>query len=173
MQKRSMGSAWKVALAVVALAATAMALYVQIFEPRSRREEDRASAVRLEEALAESRVRLKTEILAELRAELAKQESTAQPDDQPLPNAVLRRSESGGGRTLQQVLDSQGSREAVLDGLARQKEHSDRALRRDLEELRAEVRRERDISGKTLSLLLAAMVPLVIHLLASLRLPER
>jgi len=55
-------------------------------------------------------------------------ESTGQPGDQPLPNAVLRR---------------------------------------DLEE----VRREQDISAKTLGLLLVALVALVIHLLTSLWAP--
>ena len=43
-------------------------------------------------------------------------------------------------------------------------EQSDRALRRNLEE----IRREQEISGKTLGPLLVALVPLVIHLLASL-----
>lgn len=174
MEKRSLGPAWKVALAVVALMATAMALYVQLFERRSRQEEDRLSAARLADALEESRARLRTEILAQLRADLAKGESTGPSGDQPRANAVLRRRESGGA-ALQQVLDSQESKEAVLarlrgslDDLGRQMERSDRALRRDLEALRAEVRREQDVSGKTLSLLLVALVPLVVHLLASL-----
>jgi hypothetical protein len=171
MRKRSMGRAWKVALSVVALMATAMALYVQIFERRSRQEQDRLAAVRLEEALGAARARLKVEILAELRAELAKGEATGPSGDQPLPNAVLRRGESGEGRVLQQVLASANAQEAArsrfrasLDALASQMEQSDRALRRDLEE----IRREQEISGKTLGLLLVALVPLVIHLLASL-----
>ena len=170
MRKRSMGPAWKIVLSVIALMATAMALYVQVFERRSRQEEDRLAAVRLEEALGAARTRLKTEILAELRAELAKGESTGQPGDQPLPNAVLRRGESG-GRVLQQVLASADAQEAArvrfrarIDSLAGQVEQSDRALRRDLEE----VRREQEISGKTLGLLLVALVALVIHLLTSL-----
>ncbi|HSK81603.1 MAG TPA: hypothetical protein VLQ45_34430, partial [Thermoanaerobaculia bacterium] len=71
MQKRFPGSPWKVVLALVALMATAMALYVQLFERKSRLEEDRLSAARLENALGESRLRLKAEILAQLRAELA------------------------------------------------------------------------------------------------------
>jgi len=170
MRKRSMGPAWKIVLSVIALMATAMALYVQVFERRSRQEEDRLAAVRLEEALGAARTRLKTEILAELRADLAKGGSTGQPDDQPLPNAVLRRGESG-GRVLQQVLASADAQEAArvrfrarIDSLAGQVEQSDRALRRDLEE----VRREQEISGKTLGLLLVALVALVIHLLTSL-----
>ena len=51
MRKRPMGPAWKIVLSVIALMATAMALYVQVFERRSRQEEDRLAAVRLEEAL--------------------------------------------------------------------------------------------------------------------------
>jgi small-conductance mechanosensitive channel len=174
MRKRSMGRIWKTVLAAVAVMATAMALYVQVFERRSRQEEDRLAAVRLEEALGAARARLKIEILAELRAELAKGGSTGQPGDQPLPNSVLRRGESG-GRSLQQVLTSTEARGAALarvqeslDSLASQVEQSDRSLRRDLEEVRAEVRRDQDVSGKALSLLLIALVPLVIHLLTSL-----
>ena len=175
MQKRSPGPPWKVAIAVVALTATAMALYVQAFERRSRQEDDRLAALRLAAALEESRVRLRAELLAELRADLAKGGATEPPGDQPLPNTVLRRGESGGSRALQQVSDARESQEAVvarvqesLDTLARQMERSDRALRQDLEALRAEVRQERDASGKTLILLLVALVPLVVHLLTSL-----
>jgi hypothetical protein len=170
MRKRSMRDAWRLALGIVALVATLMALYVQVFERRSRREEDRLAAARLEEALADSRARLKAEILAELRAELA-DGGVSNQAGRPLPNAVLRRSEAGGGRTLQQVLSSADAQEAVLtrfqeslDALAR----TDRTVRQDLEELRAEVRRDQDVSGKVLSLLLIALVPLVVHLLASL-----
>jgi hypothetical protein len=173
MRKRSMGPAWKIILSVIALMATAMALYVQVFERRSRQEEDRLAAVRLEEALGAARARLKAEILTELRAELAKG-GTGQSGDQPLPNAVLRRGETGSGRVLQQVLASADAQEAArtrfranLDSLTRQTEESDRALRRDFEE----VRREQDISAKTLGLLLVALVALVIHLLTSLWLP--
>jgi len=173
MRKRSMGRAWKVILSVIALMATAMALYVQVFERRSRQEEDRLAAVRLEEALGAARARLKTEILAELRAELAKGGASGQAGDQPLPNAVLRRDESG-GRVLQQVLASADAQEAArvrfrtrIDSLAGEVEQSDRALRRDLEE----VRREQEISGKTLGLLLVALIALVLHLLTSLWAP--
>jgi small-conductance mechanosensitive channel len=175
MPKQPLGRPWRVALAVIALMSLAMAFYVQLFERRSLREEDRLEAARLEHALEASRVRLKAEILAQLQADLAKGESTGEAGDQPLPSAVLRRSESGADRSLRQVLDSQESQDAVLarlrgsvDELTRQMEESDRALRRDLEEVRAEDRRERDVSGKTLGLLLVALVPLVVHLLATL-----
>jgi len=159
---------------MIAVAAMAMALYVQLFEQRPRQEEERLAAARLkEDALAESR--LKAEILARRRME---EESREPPGDGPLPNAVLRRGESGGGSALRQVRDSQDAQEAALvrlqeslDDLALQTERSDRALRRDLEEIRAELRRERDTSGKVRTLLLAAVVPLVIHLLASFWLP--
>lgn len=172
MQKRSIGPVWKVALAVVAVLATALALYVQLFERRSRQEEHRLAAARLDDALAQSRARLKAEILAELRAELARGEPTGQQGDRPLPNTVLRRRESGAGSALQQV---GGSPEATLaglqeslDALARQMERSDQALRRDLEEIRAGARREQEVSSTVLSLLLVALVPLVVLLLASL-----
>jgi hypothetical protein len=171
MRKRSLGPAWRVALAVIAVTATAMALYVQLFEWRPRQEEERLAAARLkEDALAESR--LKAEILARRRTE---EESREPPGDGPLPNAVLRRGESGGGSALRQVRGSQDEQGAALarlqeslDALALQTERSDRALRRDLEEIRAEVRRERDASSKVRALLLAALIPLVVHLLASL-----
>lgn len=175
MRERSIENVWRAALAVIALVALAMALYVQLFERRALREEDRLSAARLESELAESRERLRAEIVTELRAELAGEESSGQQGDQPLPNTVLRRSESGGGSALQQVLESQDSQEAVLarlqerlDALARRLEQSDRALRRDFEQLRAGIQREQDVAGKTLSLLLVALVPLVVHFLASL-----
>jgi hypothetical protein len=159
-------------LAVFALAFLAMALYVQLVERRSRREADRLAAARLEEALEESRSN--SAELARRRAELMK-EPVEPPSDQPLPDAVLRRRESGKGSELQQVRDSQDEQQAVLarvqesiDLLARQMEQSDQALRRDLEQVRAEVRREQDASGKALSFLLVALVPLVVHLVASL-----
>jgi hypothetical protein len=167
MFKRSMGTAWKVVLTLIALIAMAMAFYVQFFEERSRREEDQLAVARLEAALAESRARLEAEILAQLRADLARG-GPSESGDQPLPNAVLRRGESD-GRVLEQVLDSRGSqgaaRQAGYLALARQMEQSDQALRRDINDLRAEVTRERDISGKTLRLLLIALIPVVAHLL--------
>jgi hypothetical protein len=171
MQKRSL----QAALAAVALVATVLALYVQLFERRSRQAEDRVSAARLEAALAESRAGLKAEILAQLRSELARDGAAGQPGDQPRPDTVLRRGESGGGRALQQ--EAQGAQAARarsqerLDALALQMEQSDRALRRDLDAMRAEVRREQAVSGKAMGLLLAALIPLVLHFLASLRPP--
>ena|SRR5690349_291530 len=175
MRKRLDGPPWKAALALIALLATLMALYVQLFERRSRLTEDRLAAARLEKALGESRLRLKAEILAQLRTELAKESAPEQPGDQPLPNAVLRRSESGAGGVLEQVLDSTESQEAAqarfqetLDSLTRQMEQSDRQTRQDLEELRAELKREQDVSRKVATLLLIALVPLVLHLLATL-----
>jgi hypothetical protein len=170
MRERS----WKMALAVIALGAMAMAFYVQFFERKARQEEDRLAAARLEEALAESRARVA--VLERHRAALAKEEAAEQSGDQPLPGAVLRRGESGGGSALQQVRDFRDEQEAALvrlqeslDTLALQMERSDQILRRDLEEIRAGGRREQDASRKTLSLLLVALIPLVLHLLISLR----
>jgi hypothetical protein len=170
MRERS----WKVALAVISLMALAMALYVQLSERRARQEKDRLAAARLEEALAESRARV--EVLERHRAELRKEEAAEEAGDQPLPGAVLRRGESG---ALRQVRDKD-EREAALtrlqeslDTLALQVERSDQTLRLDLEEIRAGVRREQDASRKTLSLLLVALIPLVVHLLLSLWREER
>lgn len=179
MPKRSMEQAWKMALTAVALLATAMALYVQLFDRRSRQEEDRLAALRLEEALAESRTRLKTEIVAQLRAELVQEGGPEQGGDQPLPNAVLRRGESGTGSTLQQFVGPPDSQlllvrlQESLDTVAGQMEESDRALRREIDAWRAHVQRELDASSKVLNLLLAALVPLVGHLLFSLWQPRR
>jgi hypothetical protein len=159
-----------VALAAVAVIATAMALYVQLFERTVRQEQDRRAAARLEEALAESRLRLKTEILAELRVELAQEAGSETRSRQPLPDAVLRRGESDGSSALQQIvgpLDSLQLRES-LDDLSRQMEESDRALRQNVEDLRAEIRRDLVASGRVASLLLAAMIPLVLNLLFSI-----
>ena len=164
--------AWQVSLAVIALIAMAMALYVQLFERRARQEEDRLAIARLEKELEESRSR--TEAIEQRQAEEAAADPAA---GQPLPGAVLRRGESGSA--LQQVRNSQDEQAAALtrlqesvDTLALQMEQSDQALRRDLEQLRAGVRRERGASNKTLTLLLAALVPLVLHLLLSLRPPS-
>jgi type II secretory pathway pseudopilin PulG len=178
MQKRSPEQTWKIALAVIALVATAMALYIQLFDRKLRQEEERLSAARLDEALAESRTRLRAEILEQLRAEGSEEKSTEPPGDQPLPNAVLRRGESG---TLEQFvgpMDAQQARDIAelrkgLDALSRQLEQSELARRRDLEELRAEVRRDLDASGRTVSLLLVALVPLVAQLVFSIWQPRR
>lgn len=170
MRKRS------VVLALIALGAMAMAICVQIFDRGTSREEERLALARQQEdALAESRLR--AEILARRRTE---EEATEPPGDGggPLPGAVLRRSESGRGSALRQVRDSQDEQRAALarlqeslDNLEIQTARSDRALRRDLEALRAEVRREKEVSGKVRILLLAALAPLVLHLLISLRAP--
>jgi hypothetical protein len=163
----------KAALATIALMATLMALYVQLFERRSREAEDRIAAARLDDALAESRARLKAEILAQLLAELSRPESAGQKGDQPRPDTVLRRGEAGGSSALQQVQGAQAATRArlqeSLDALAREMEQSDRTLRQDLEATRAEMRREREVSRKTFLLLLAALISLVLHFLASLR----
>lgn len=175
MRNRSLEQIWKAALAVIALAAMAMALYVQLFELEARREEDRLSAARLEQALAESRVRLRQEIVAELRAGQEGSTDAEEEGSRPLPGVVLRRGESGASQSLRQVLDSQESQEAAmtrlqesLDSLARRMEQSDQALRQDVEKLRAQVRREQETSSKSLSFLLIALIPLVIHFLTSL-----
>jgi hypothetical protein len=175
MQKRSVAQAWKVALAVIALMATCMALYVHLFERRSRQEEDRLAAARLEAALEGARARLKAELLAELREELAKSEGGAGKAGQPLPGAVLRRSESATDRALQQGLAAGGAEKAALDRLedrldsfARQMDESDRTLRLQLEEARAGSRREQAITAKILSLLLVALSSLVLVLVISL-----
>lgn len=170
MRERS----WKVALAVVTLVVLGMALYIQLSERRTRQEADRLAVARMEKALAESRARI--EALEQHRKDLAKKEAAEEAGDQPLPNAVLRRSESGRGSALQQVRDSQDEQETALihlqeslDTLALQTERSDQALRQELQEIRAGVRRGQDASRKTLILLAAALVPLVLHLLISLR----
>jgi hypothetical protein len=171
MRKRPVEPVWKKALTVVALAATVMALYLQIFERRARQEEARLAAVRLDDALAESRARLRADILAELRAEIRTDSDASQPGTQPSPDTVLRRLETSG------ALDAFRPQEALviadfdetLKSLARQTEESDRALRRDLEELRAATLRESDVSSKITSLMLVALVSLVGRLLPSLR----
>jgi hypothetical protein len=159
------------ALTVVALAATVMALYVQLFERRAIREEARLAAVRLDDALAGSHARLRAEILAELRAELRKPGNAAEPGTQPLPDTVLRRIETGvDAFRPQEALVIAGLDEAV-ESLERQTEESDRALRRDLEELRAATLRESDVSSKTAILMLVALVCLVGQFLPSLNSP--
>ncbi|MFL6292501.1 MAG: hypothetical protein ACJ759_16530 [Thermoanaerobaculia bacterium] len=182
MRKRPVEQAWRTVLTVVALAATVMALYLQIFERRARQGEARLAGVRLDDALAGSRARLRAEILAELRAELRKESKAAQPGTQAIPDTVLRRLETGGdpGGALEQALDTFRPQEAVvivgiddaIKSLARQTEESDRALRRDLEELRAATLRESDVSFKTLIFMLVALASLVGQLLPSLR-PRR
>lgn len=173
MLKPSPERTWKAALILIAVLAVAAALYVQLAERRSREEADRISAARLERELAESRAHAET--LEKLRSEAVREGSSKKPGDQPLPNTVLRRGEAGGS-ALEQARDSRESQRAALarlqeslDRLERRMEQSDRARRRDLEELRAEVRREQDASARVHGLLLVALVPLLLHLLTSLR----
>ncbi|HEX7181968.1 MAG TPA: hypothetical protein VF756_09010 [Thermoanaerobaculia bacterium] len=175
MRKRPVEQVWKSVFTVIALAATAMALYLHVFERRARQEEARLAAVRLEDALAESRARLRAEILAELRAELRKDSPQAQPGAQPIPDAILRRLEGAGG-ALEQALDALPPQEALLiaglnealESLARQMEEADRSLRRDLEELRTATLRESDVSSKTTGLMLVALVCLIGQILPAL-----
>jgi hypothetical protein len=170
MGKRPVEQAWRRVLTAVALAATVMALYVHLFERRARQEEARLAAVRLDDALAGSRARLRAEILAELRAEIRKESDEARPGTQPIPDTVLRRLETSG------ALDAFRPQEArviagldeALKSLTRQTEESDRALRRDLEELRAATLRESDVSFKITSLMLVALTSLIVQLLPSL-----
>lgn len=166
MRKRS----WQTALAVIAVIATVMAFYVQFSEWRKRQEAGQRAEARLAEAMEESS--RGAAAIVQGRTELPGDP----PDDQPLPGTVLRRGESGGA--LQQVRDSQDEQAAALarlqeslDTLALQVERSDLALRRGLETLQVQVRREQEVSNKTLGLLLVALIPLVLHLLLSLRPP--
>lgn len=166
------GRVWRMVLTFVALAATLAALYLQVFERRARQEESRLAAARLDQALAESRVRLREEILAELR----KENDAAESGTQPVPDTVLRRLETGGNG-----LDVFRPQEALviagldqdLQALERQTEESDRALRRDLDDLRAATQREADVSFKASILMLAALLCLIVQLLASPRAPEK
>lgn len=166
MRKQPMWHVLKLALVAVALVTTAMALYVQLFERRSLEEEDRLMASRLTRALEESRAHLKAEILEELETA----ESPAQKTDQPRPGAVLRRSESARDRALQQALSPESAEAAAIarleqrvDAIARQADQTDRVLHRDLEEIRAETRRDRNVTGKILSLLITALTSLGLH----------
>jgi hypothetical protein len=184
MRQWSGEQAWRMTLTAVALTATAMALYVQVFGLRSRQEEARAAAARLDDALAESRSRLKAEILAELRAELENgdkaekgKDATSEQAGQPIPDTVIRRLESAEDESgaLGQAFDPTLSGRpptisrlaAGLKLLAAQSAESDRALRRDLDELHLATRRELDVSRQATSLILAALIPLVLDLLYS------
>jgi len=167
---------WTVRLvaAIVALAITATALYVQLFEVRARQEESRLAALRLENALAESRSRLKAEIVAELRAELAKGGAPATESRKPIPGTVLRRPEpdESTGPALEPTLPAPP---LTLSGLARglaalsqQTKEADRLLRRDLQEFRAATRLELDADAKATTLTLVALIFLAVYLLLSL-----
>lgn len=163
---------WRLTAAAVSLAAAAMALYVQLFEVRLRQEESQLAALRLENALAVSRSRLKAEILAELRA--GNGGSAADGPATPVPGAVLRRSASrGSSGTDRPALESTlPSPPLTLSGLAWSLEElsqhtgeTDRALRRDLEELRVATRRELDAGEKVTAFTLISVIPLAVLLL--------
>ena len=176
------GSSWerraKLVAAVISLAAAAMALYVQLFEVRVRQEESRLAALRLESALAESRSRLKAEIVAELRADMAKGGSLLSGNG-PEPGTVLRRPESVTGVRSPALEPALPAPPLTLSGLAQglealsqQTRESDQSLRRDLEEFRAATRRELDAGAKATVLTLIAVIPLALYLLLSYWLGE-
>ena len=172
MRGRCLERAGKLIAAIVALAAGTMALYVQLFEVRARQEESRLAALRLESALAESRSRLKAEILAELRADAAKGSSAVSGNQEPIPGSVLRRPESGtGSPALEPTLPSPpltlSGLAQGLESLSQQTREVDRALRGDLEELRAATRRELDAAAKATVLALIALISLAAYLLLS------
>ena len=169
MRKGSTEQTWKVALAAVAVIALTMALYVLLVERRSRREEDRLAAARLEEAIAASR----TEILQQVRTEIAQEKAEERPGSELLPNAVLQRGEGGALRQVVGPVDSQQARDIAelrksLAALSQQAEQSSRTLRRDLAALRSEIRGDLAASDKVVSLLLIAMIPLLAQLLFSI-----
>lgn len=180
MRERSLKRTAKLVAAVISLAAAAMALYVQLFEVRARQEESRLAALRLESALAESRSRLKAEILAELRAGGAS-EGAAPSGGEPIPGSILRRPESTGSETgarrpaLESILPAPPlTLSGVAQGLellSQQTRETDQVLRRDLEEFRAATRRELDASAKATILTLVALIPLALYLLLSYWLP--
>lgn len=160
MSKRSTWHVLKLALVAVALITTVMALYVQLFERRSLEEQD--------QLLEESHAELKAEILEELqKTEPPAASAASDQENQPRPDAVLRRSESARDRGLQQALSPESATAAALarlerrvDAIARQADQTDRVMRRDLEEIRAEARRDRSAASKVLSLLIAALTSL-------------
>jgi hypothetical protein len=176
MRRRSLERTGKLIAGIVALTASLMALYVQLFEVRARQEESRLAALRLESALAESRSRLKAEILAELRADVARGGSIPSGNG-PIPGSVLRRPESGGSATgapspaLEPTLPAPpltlSGLAQGLESLSQQTSEVDRTLRRDLEELRAATRRELDAAAKAAILILVALISLALYLLLS------
>lgn len=181
MRGRSTERTAKLVAAVIALAAAALALYVQLFEVRARQEESRLAALRLESALAESRSRLKAEIVAELRADAARGGSPLSGNG-PNPGTVLRRpesDESASGALSPALEPSLPAPPLTLSGLAQglealaqQTRESDRSLRRDLEEFRAATRRELDAGAKATVLTLVALISLAVYLLLSYFLAE-
>lgn len=134
-----------------------MALYVQSVERRARQETGRALAARPEAEIQEPVQTPGVEPVPD------------QSGDQPLPNTVLRRGESGS--KLQQALDARDAQlvrlREDLEALEHRAEQSDRVLRRDLEELRAAVRRQQEAFARVQNLLLAALAPLLLLLLST------
>jgi hypothetical protein len=179
MPQRPLEQVWRLILTAVALLSLGMALYFQLFERRLQGEQDRLAALRQEEELAASQAGLSTELATQGSERPAEEGSTDSVGDQPLPNAVLRRGESGTSSALQQFVGPPDTQQLIarlqeqLDAMSSRTEESDRALRRDLEAWRAQVRRELDTSNKILTLLLVALIALVAHLLFSLWQPRR
>lgn len=178
MPNRSLESAWRVALTAVTLLALSTALYIQLFERRALREEESLAASR-QEALAASEVRQTHEDIAQLRTDLVEGVATEPQVDGPLPDAVLRREESGTGSALQQFVGPPDTQQLLarlqesVDTLSRRMEEADRAQRRDLDAWRVQVRRELEVANRVLTFLLVALVPLVAHLLVSVWRPRR
>jgi hypothetical protein len=178
MPNRSLETAWKLALTAVTLIALATALYLQLFERRALREEERLAGLQ-QEALAAAQKPQGNEDIPQLRTDLVEGVAPEPQRDQPLPNAVLRRGESGTGSALQQFVGPPDTQQllvqlqASVDALSRRMEESDRAQRRDLDAWRAQVRRELDAVNRVLTFLLVALVPLVAHFLVSVWKPMR
>lgn len=158
---------WKTVLAAVALAAAALALHLHVFELQSRRQEARIAGSRIERAVEEMRGRLKAEILAEIEPGGA-----PAPGAEPLPDRVLRRREPGGEAPGQSLEELAEDRPPSLTGvawrlglLARRQDDGERALRRDLEELRDTVASAEEVERQVTSLALVALLALAAALL--------
>lgn len=166
MTRRAPELPWRILLISTALAAATLALFLHLFELRSRQQEVRRAADRLERAVAEARVQLREELLAELRAGDAR----AEPDEEPRAGTVLRRREpaqdarSGLGQSSDPLgrggapsLDALARRVA---GLAQRTEEAELALRRDLEDLRAATESQADVAREVTTLSLIALLAL-------------
>lgn len=152
MPKRSVWRVLKLILIAVALVTTAMALYIQLFERTPQDQIFVESPAGLEAGIPE---------------EPEKADPPAQDSAQPLPGAVLRRSESARDRALQQALSPESAEAAAIarleqrvEAMARQADRTDRVMRQDLEQIRAEARRDRNAARKVLGLLIAALTSL-------------
>lgn len=163
MPRRSLELPWKTLLIAIALAAAALALYLHLFELRSRQQAARLASSRLERAVDDARVRLKAEILAELRAGSAR----ADPDTQPLPGTVLRRREPGPdapsalGQSFDPLApDGSPTLAARIAALSARLEESERTLRRDLDDLRATTESAAEVAHQVTSLVLVALIAL-------------